>query len=68
MKTPEEIRSMVKEKYSEIVLQDKEKNASSCCGATACCTEVYNIMAEDYETLKGYNPEADLGLGCGLPA
>ena len=24
-------------------------------------------MTDDYSTLKGYNPEADLGLGCGLP-
>jgi ubiquinone/menaquinone biosynthesis C-methylase UbiE len=28
---------------------------------------VYNIMADDYTTLDGYNPDADLGLGCGLP-
>jgi SAM-dependent methyltransferase len=24
-------------------------------------------MSDDYSTLEGYNPEADLGLGCGLP-
>jgi ubiquinone/menaquinone biosynthesis C-methylase UbiE len=24
-------------------------------------------MADDYSSLKGYNPDADLGLGCGLP-
>lgn len=24
-------------------------------------------MSEDYTELEGYNPEADLGLGCGLP-
>jgi len=24
-------------------------------------------MADDYKGLQGYNPEADLGLGCGLP-
>jgi ubiquinone/menaquinone biosynthesis C-methylase UbiE len=24
-------------------------------------------MADDYSTLEGYNPDADLGLGCGLP-
>jgi len=24
-------------------------------------------MTDDYTDLKGYNPEADLGLGCGLP-
>jgi arsenite methyltransferase len=28
---------------------------------------VYNIMADDYSKLEGYNPDADLGLGCGLP-
>lgn len=28
---------------------------------------MYNIMADDYSNLEGYNPDADLGLGCGLP-
>src|SRR5690606_19542748 len=60
-------KEMVKQKYSEIALQDKTTNASSCCGAGCCSTEVYNIMSEEYDTLEGYNPEADLGLGCGLP-
>jgi SAM-dependent methyltransferase len=27
----------------------------------------YSIMSEDYSAVKGYEPEADLGLGCGLP-
>ncbi|MEP6951850.1 MAG: arsenite methyltransferase, partial [Ginsengibacter sp.] len=45
----------------------KETNESSCCGSGCCSTEVYNIMADDYQTLEGYNPDADLGLGCGLP-
>ncbi|SNV36005.1 Ubiquinone/menaquinone biosynthesis methyltransferase ubiE [Chryseobacterium taklimakanense] len=67
MNTNEEIKEMVKQKYSEIALQDKDTNASSCCGAGGCSTEVYNIMSEDYDELSGYNPDADLGLGCGLP-
>ena len=29
--------------------------------------DLYNIMADDYSKLEGYNPDADLGLGCGLP-
>ena len=62
-----EIKEMVKQRYSEIALQEKETNQSSCCGAGGCSTEVYNIMSEEYTTLEGYNPEADLGLGCGLP-
>lgn len=67
MNTNEEIKEMVKQKYSEIALQDKDTNASSCCGAGGCSTEVYNIMSEEYDELSGYNPDADLGLGCGLP-
>ena len=67
MKAVENIKEMVKQKYSEIALQDKETNASSCCGAGGCSTEVYNIMSDDYAKLKGYNADADLGLGCGLP-
>ncbi|MCL2101289.1 MAG: arsenite methyltransferase [Fibromonadales bacterium] len=63
----EKIKEAVKQKYSEIALQDKETNASSCCGSGCCSTEVYNIMNEDYSQLDGYNPDADLGLGCGLP-
>lgn len=67
MKTDEEVKELVKQKYSEIALQDKETNASSCCGAGGCSTEVYNIMTDDYSDVKGYNADADLGLGCGLP-
>ena len=63
----ETIKEMVRQKYAEIALQDKETNASSCCGAGGCSTEVYTIMSEEYHDLEGYNPEADLGLGCGLP-
>jgi SAM-dependent methyltransferase len=67
METQEQLKDMVRQKYAEIALQDKQTNESSCCGAGGCSTEVYNIMADDYNTLEGYNPEADLGLGCGLP-
>jgi arsenite methyltransferase len=67
METPEQIKDMVRQKYSEIALQDKETNQSSCCGSGCCSTDVYNIMSDDYSTLEGYNPDADLGLGCGLP-
>ncbi|RYY00914.1 MAG: arsenite methyltransferase, partial [Gammaproteobacteria bacterium] len=67
METQDEVKNMVRQKYSEIALQDKDTNQSSCCGAGGCSTEVYNIMADDYTQLEGYNPDADLGLGCGLP-
>ena len=67
MATEQELKNLVKEKYSEIALQDKETNMSSCCGAGGCSTEVYNIMSDDYTQMEGYNADADLGLGCGLP-
>src|SRR5450432_1664977 len=67
METKESIKEMVREKYSAIALQNKETNETSCCGSGCCTTEIYNIMSEDYSTLGGYNSEADLGLGCGLP-
>jgi arsenite methyltransferase len=67
MQTTEQIKDMVRQKYSEIALQDKETNQSSCCGSGCCSTDVYNIMSDDYAQLEGYNPDADLGLGCGLP-
>lgn len=67
MPTEAQLKEIVKQKYSEIAKQDKDTNMSSCCGAGGCSTEVYNIMSEDYTTLNGYNADADLGLGCGLP-
>ena len=67
MERNENLKELVKQKYAEIALQDKETNETSCCGSGCCTTEVYNIMSEDYHELEGYNPEADLGLGCGLP-
>jgi len=67
MKTANEMKELVRQKYSEIALQDKATNESSCCGSGCCSTEVYNIMNDDYSKLEGYAPDADLGLGCGLP-
>lgn len=68
METSEkDLKEIVRQKYSEIALQDKETNQASCCGSGCCSSEVYNIMSADYSTLNGYNPDADLGLGCGLP-
>ena len=67
MKTSEELKHLVKTKYSEIAAQDPTQNQASCCGAGSVSQEVYNIMTDDYSALEGYQPEADLGLGCGLP-
>jgi hypothetical protein len=47
MQTEKELKEIVRQKYSEVALQDKDSNKSSCCGAGACSTEVYNIMTDD---------------------
>ena len=68
MNTSEQLKQIVKEKYSEIADQSREENASGCCGAgCGCATTDEAVMAEDYTKLRGYVADADLGLGCGLP-
>ena len=47
MQTDNDLKDIIRQKYSEIALQNKETNESSCCGASGCSTEVYNIMSED---------------------
>jgi arsenite methyltransferase len=64
----EDLKMVVKEKYAEIATQSKSQNQSSCCGSGCGCGDTdYTIFNDDYTTLQGYNPDADLGLGCGLP-
>jgi ubiquinone/menaquinone biosynthesis C-methylase UbiE len=67
MNTTESIKEMVKDKYGQIAKHSKEKNQSSCCGSGSCSTQEYTIFSEDYSKLQGYNEDADLGLGCGVP-
>lgn len=67
MNNDSQLKELVKEKYSQIASQSREQNSSSCCGATGCATDSYTIMSDDYSNLEGYNPDADLGLGCGIP-
>jgi len=67
MMETQNVKELIREKYSEIALRGKEPNQSSCCGSGCCTTETESIMADDYKELEGYNPDADLGLGCGLP-
>jgi arsenite methyltransferase len=75
MNNTNEIKHMVKEKYSKIAAQSSEINKSSCCGSgsshnSPCCggsVAVYSIFSDDYSQKDGYVADADLGLGCGLP-
>jgi SAM-dependent methyltransferase len=63
MKSADELKNIVKTKYGEIARQ-----GGTCCGPTACGDTLGGTsFAENYEGLDGYFPEADLGLGCGIP-
>ena len=64
-----DMKKLVKQRYNELALMDKE-SVSCCCNPAAPAVpskKVYTIMSEDYSQLKGYEPDADLGVGCGLP-
>jgi arsenite methyltransferase len=62
MKTPTDIKRKVIEKYGRIAL-----TSSGGCG---CCSDnslEFSMIGDDYKNITGYVPEADLGLGCGVP-
>lgn len=72
MEKSEELKEIVKEKYGEIAKESLKGNEASCCGSSgsSCCntdTVDYATFSLDYSKLKGYNPDADLNLGCGIP-
>ena len=47
MASDQELKEIVKKKYSEIAQQSKKQNETSCCGGTSCCTTTdFSIMAE----------------------
>lgn len=64
MSTEKNIKEIVKEKYAEIAVASTRK---CCCGSSNNKVVDYTIMKDNYDHLDGYVPEADLGLGCGLP-
>ena len=63
----EELKKVVKEKYGKIALENSSE--SSCCSSSSCCGPGvdYTVFSEKYDTREGYNPEADMNLGCGIP-
>ena len=67
MKT-EDLKLAVKQTYGTIAHESLLMNPSSCCGPSSCCSSLeISMMGQEYHQVKGYLPEADLGLGCGLP-
>ena len=63
----EDLKQIVKEKYGKIAEQ-ADSGQTSCCSSSCCGPEVnYTVFSENYEAKEGYNPDADLNLGCGIP-
>jgi arsenite methyltransferase len=62
-----DIKTIVKEKYGRIALNTNALQDNCCGNASDCCGVDYTIFSENYGKLPGYNKDADLGLGCGLP-
>ncbi len=63
-------KELVKQRYSELALNSNSlKEQSCCCGTNPAIPskKTFTIMSEDYSQLKGYEKDADLGVGCGLP-
>ena len=69
MKKEDELKELVKRRYDELAL-NSDSLKCGCCRSTAPAQpsqNVFTIMSEDYSRLNGYEPDADLGVGCGLP-
>lgn len=66
MKTNNELKQNVNEKYAEIAKANQDCSCS-CCGTGNIMPVDYTIMSDDYSQVDGYFSEADLGLGCGMP-
>ncbi len=63
------IKAQVRSKYAEIVLSEKKGEGCGCgCGTSETDQQVYSVFAERYDHQPGYLPDADLSLGCGMPA
>jgi len=64
-----DIKTVVKEKYGKIAVQSDESAGTGCCcgPSSSCCGTGFTDFSESYDKLDGYNADADLGLGCGIP-
>ncbi|MBN1299866.1 MAG: arsenite methyltransferase [Melioribacteraceae bacterium] len=63
MKHSEELKDIVKNKYSQIALNPGKRQKCGCCDSK----NDYSIISDEYSGLEGYVKEADLNLGCGIP-
>ena len=59
-------KDIVKEKYGQIARQRQVDECSCSCSCSSDAVD-WASLSTKYDGLDGYVPEADLGLGCGLP-
>jgi ubiquinone/menaquinone biosynthesis C-methylase UbiE len=65
MENSDVIKQAVKDEYSKRVENfNKSKNSS---GSQGNPENNFKIVGDEYSKLDGYNPDADMGQGCGLP-
>ncbi len=64
--THKNIKEEIRNSYAKIA---NDHTSESCCVDTACCPtkDLAHTMTESYVQIKGYQKEADLALGCGIP-
>jgi len=67
MNSNKEIKEIVKKKYGEIAALSGETCCGPTCGTSCGSGDPGVNFSEGYEQIDGYVPDADLGLGCGLP-
>jgi len=63
----EDVKKIVREKYGQIAKESAETEKKDSCGCGCGCSDTYTIFSESYTGKEGYDPDADLGLGCGIP-
>lgn len=68
-KTNEQLRETVRKKYAGLAGSEPADSStdSSCCRRDPVSGEEINMIGDAYDGVSGYLPDADLGLGCGLP-
>lgn len=67
MSQADELKKIVKEKYSRIAVESEIKKSSCCCCGDSDEPVDYSKFNLEYDNMDGYVKDADLKLGCGIP-